>query len=182
MIVSLRNRVMRRTRVMGPALAAVATAWVLLAATAHAQPQERGTARLDHAGVQALLVTLGYHPREAHNESGPEYEIVLRPPGGLAVTTRVTLSRDGTLVWLVAWLKKVPPGRTISGNAILNMLTENDAIGPTHFSYHEGRRWFFLNKPVPNQGLTAERLQAEMQQLGVTIARTEALWDYDRWK
>ena len=168
-------------RVMGLAIAAAAVAWTLIGPAAHAQP-ERGTARLDHAGVQALLVTLGYQPREARNESGPEYEIVLRPPGGLAVTTRVTLSRDGTLVWLVAWLKKVPPGRTISGNAILSMLTENDAIGPTHFSYNESRRWFFLNKPVPNQGLTAERLQAELQTLGVTIARTEALWDFERWK
>jgi hypothetical protein len=132
--------------------------------------------------VQGLLTTLGYQPREARNESGPEYEIVLRPPGGLAVTTRVTLSKDGTLVWLVAWLKKVPPGRTINGNAILDMLRENDVIGPTHFSYNESRRWFFLNKPVPNQGLTADRLQVELQQLGATIARTEALWDIDRWK
>jgi len=175
MIVSL------RMRVMGWMLAVTVLAGILLAPHAQAQP-ERGTVRLDHAGVQALLATLGYHPREARNESGPEYEIVLRPPGGLAVTARVTLSRDGTLVWLVAWLKKVPPGRTISGNAILTMLTENDAIGPTHFSYNESRRWFFLNKPVPNQGLTAERLQAELQTLGVTIARTEALWDVDRWK
>lgn len=168
-------------RVMGAALAAAAMALAPVGPAAHAQP-ERGTARLDHTGVQGLLATLGYQPREARNESGAEYEIVLRPPGGLAVTTRVTLSRDGTLVWLVAWLKKVPPGRTINGNAILDMLTENDAIGPTHFSYNESRRWFFLNKPVPNQGLTAERLQAELQQLGVTIARTEALWDFDRWK
>jgi hypothetical protein len=173
MIVSLRLRVIR------PALAAAAG--ILLAAAAHAQP-ERGTARIDHAGVQALLVTLGYQPRESRNESGPECEIILRPPGGLAVTTRVTLSRDGTLVWLVAWLKRVPPGRTISGNAILNMLIENDAIGPMHFSYNEGRRWFFLNKPVPNQGLTAERLHAELQKLNETIAWTEALWDSDRWK
>ena len=167
-----------RIRVMAPALA---VAWMLLGAAAHAQP-ERGTARIDHAGLQGLLTTLGYQPREVRNESGPEYEIVLRPPGGLAVTTRVTLSKDGTLVWLVAWLKKVPPGRTINGNAILNMLVENDAIGPTHFSYNEARRWFFLNKPVPNQGLTAEQLRAAIQQLGATIARTEALWDFDRWR
>ena len=170
-----------RMRVMGVVLVAAAMALGPMASAVRAQP-EPGTARLDHAGVQALLVTLGHQPREARNEGGPEYEIVLRPPGGLAVTTRVALSRDGTLVWLVAWLKKVPPGRTISGNAVLNMLTENDAIGPTHFSYNESRRWFFLNKPVPNQGLTAERLQAELQHLGVTIARTEALWDFDRWK
>jgi hypothetical protein len=167
-----------RIQMIAPALA---VAWLLLGSGAHAQP-ERGTARIDHAGLQGLLATLGYQPREARNESGPEYEIVLRPPGGLAVTTRVTLSKDGTLVWFVAWLKKVPPGRTINGNAILNMLVENDAIGPTHFSYNESRRWFFLNKPVPNEGLTAERLRAEIQQLGVTIARTEALWDFDRWK
>ena len=167
-----------RVRMIAPALA---VAWLLLGSGAHAQP-ERGTARIDHAGLQSLLATLGYQPREARNESGLEYEIVLHPPGGLAVTTRVTLSKDGTLVWFVAWLKKVPPGRTINGNAILNMLVENDAIGPTHFSYNEGRRWFFLNKPVPNQGLTAERLRAEIQQFGVTIARTEALWDFDRWK
>jgi predicted xylose isomerase-like sugar epimerase len=35
---------------------------------------------------------------------------------------------------------------------------------------------------VPNQGLTAEQLRAAIQQLGVTIARTEALWDFDRWR
>jgi hypothetical protein len=151
------------------------------APTVHAQG-EGGAARLDHAGLRSLLGTLGYQPRDARNEAGPELEIVLRPPGGLAVTTRVTLSKDGTLVWLVAWLKKVPPGRTISGNAILDMLAENDAIGPTHFSYNDRRRWFFLNRPVPNHGLTAERLQAELGQLGATIARTEPLWDFERWK
>jgi hypothetical protein len=129
-----------------------------------------------------MLVTLGHQPREAQNESGPELEIVLRPPGGLAVTTRITLSKDGSLVWLVAWLKKVPPGRTISGNAILDMLAQNDVIGPTHFSYHEGRRWFFLNRPVPNHDLSADRLRVELAQLGATIARTEPLWDFERWK
>ena len=96
-------------RVMGCALAAAVAGWGLIGPAAHAQP-ERGTARLDHAGLRGLLVTLGHQPRDAHNESGPEFEITLRPPGGLAVTTRVTLSKDGTLVWLVAWLKKVPPG------------------------------------------------------------------------
>ena len=40
------------------------------------------------------------------------------------------------------------------------MLVENDAIGPTHFSYNESRRWFFLNKPIVNQDLTADRLRS----------------------
>lgn len=145
----------------------------------HAQPQP--AVRLDHAGLRALLTTLGYQPREVRNETGPEYEIVLRP-AGLAVTTRVTLSKDASVVWLVAWLKKVPPNRTISGNAVLDMLVQNDVLGPTHFSYSESRRWFFLNRPVPNQGLTAERLQAELGQLGATVARTEPLWDFERWR
>lgn len=165
---------MRRT-------AAAVLALALLAPAAGAQP-ERGAGRLDHAAVRGLLTTIGYQPREVQNESGPELEIVLRPPGGLAVTTRVTLSKDGSLVWLVAWLKKVPAGRTINGNAVLDMLAQNDAIGPTHFSYHEGRRWFFLNRPVPNHDLTADRLRAELSQLGATIARTEPLWDFERWK
>ncbi|MGH7301138.1 MAG: hypothetical protein ACREKQ_04030 [Candidatus Rokuibacteriota bacterium] len=175
MIVSLGRPVVAR------ALAAALVALGLLGSAAHAQP-ERSGARLDRAGLRTLLATLGYQPREARNESGGEFEITLRPPGGLAISTRVTLSKDATLVWLVAWLKKVPPGRTISGDAILDMLAENDAIGPTHFSYNESRRWFFLNRPVPNQGLTADRLRAELQQLGATVARTEALWDVDGWK
>ena len=152
-----------------------------LAAVAHAQSGE-APGRLDEAGLRAALATLGYQAREVRNDSGAEYEITLRPPDGRAITTRVTLSKDGSMVWLVAWLKKVPPGRTISGNAVLNMLVENDAIGPTHFSYNEGRRWFFLNKPVANQELTAQRLRAELDHLGATVARTEALWDPDRWK
>jgi hypothetical protein len=158
---------------------AVLLVTLALPLSAHAQPQPAG--RLDHAGLRALLTTLGYQPREVRNETGPEYEIVLRPVG-LAVTTRVTLSKDASVVWLVAWLKRVPPNRTISGNAVLDMLVQNDVLGPTHFSYSESRRWFFLNRPVPNQDLTAERLQAELGQLGATVARTEPLWDFERWR
>jgi hypothetical protein len=167
--------------VMRRALLAGLMATALVTPAARAQP-ERGAARLDHAGLRGLLVTLGYRPRETRNEGGAEFEITVRAPTSLAVTTRVTLSKDGTLVWLVAWLKKVPPGRTISGNALLDMLAQNDVIGPTHFSYSESRRWFFLNRPVPNHGLTPELLQAELTQLGAIIARTEALWDFERWK
>jgi hypothetical protein len=153
----------------------------LLGAVAHAQgPGAPG--RLDDTGLRAALVTLGYQPREVRNEAGTEYEIPLRPPDGRVITTRITLSKDGSLLWLVAWLKKVPPDRTISGNAVLDMLVANDAIGPTHFSYNERQRWFFLNRPVVNQDLTAQRLRAELDQLGAIVTRTEALWNPDRWK
>jgi hypothetical protein len=165
-----------------PSLRALAMAGLgLLAAVAHAETAS-GPGRLDRPGLQAALVTIGYQVREVQNESGVEYEITLRPPDGRAITTRVTLSKDGSIVWLVAWLKKVPPGRTISGDAVLDMLVENDAIGPTHFSYNEGERWFFLNRPVVNQDLTPSRLRAELDQLGATVVRTERLWNPDRWK
>jgi len=74
--------------------------------------------RLDGPGLRAALATLGYPAREVRNEAGVEYEIVLRLRTGAAVTTRVTLSKDGSLVWLVAWLKKIPPGRTVSTRKI----------------------------------------------------------------
>jgi len=153
----------------------------LLALTVSA-PAGGQPGRLDQAGLRTMLGTLGYQPHETRNESGVEYEIVLRPTDGRAITTRVTLSKDGSFVWLVAWLKRVPPGRTISGNAVLGMLEENDVIGPTHFSYNESRRWFFLNRPIANVDLTPERLRGEIASLGSTVVRTEALWDPDRWK
>jgi len=150
-----------------------------LSTAAQTQPPMGG---VDQAGLKTLLNTLGYQPREVHNEAGVEYEIVIRLRTGGAVTTRVTLSKDGSLVWLVAWLKKVPPGRTISGNAVLDMLVENDAIGPSHFSYNERVRWFFLNSPVVNRDLTPERLRGEIDHVAFIAARTEGLWDSDRWK
>ncbi len=167
-----------RGRFVGCALAG---ALLVLAGLAHAQ-SERPAGRLDAAGLRAMLTALGYPPREARGEPGVELEIVLHPQDGRAITTRVTLSQDGSIVWLVAWLKKVPPGRTISGNAILGMLEENDAIGPTHFSYNESRRWFYLNKPIPNQDMTAEKLRGELNHLATMVARTESLWDPDRWR
>ena len=156
----------------------------LLAGTAAAQSAGPASApgRLDAAGLRAALSTLGYPAREVRNEAGVEYEIVLRLRTGSAVTTRVTLSKDGSLVWLVAWLKKVPPGRTVSGNAVLDMLVENDAIGPTHFSYNERVRWFFLNSPVINQDLTPYRLRGEIDHVALIAARTEPLWDFERWR
>jgi len=172
------------TSVIGHRLRHVLAAVVLVPAlAASAAAQETAPAgRVDAAGLKALLNTLGYQPRESRNEAGVEYEIVIRAADTRAITTRITLSKDGALVWLVAWIKRVPPNRTISGNAVLNMLIENDAIGPTHFSYNEGRRWFFLNKPVVNVDLTAERLRGEIAHLGATVSRTEGLWDPDRWK
>lgn len=162
-------------------LAAGVIGLYLLATAAHAQPGPAG-GRLDAAGLRAALVALGYQPREVRNDAGVEYEIVLRLRTGGAVTTRVTFSKDGSVVWLVAWLKKVPPGRTISGNAVLDMLVENDAIGPSHFSYNERVRWFFLNSPVVNQDLTPERLRGEIDHVAVIAARTEPLWDFERWR
>ena len=158
--------------------------WGLLEGSAAAQSVAPASApgRLDAAGLRAALATLGYPSREVRNEAGIEYEIVLRLRTGAAVTTRVTLSKDGSLVWLVAWLKKVPPGRTVSGNAVLDMLVENDAIGPTHFSYNERVRWFFLNSPVINQDLTPDRLKGEIDHVALIAARTEPLWDFERWR
>ena len=154
--------------------------WGLLGGSVAAQSAAPG--RLDAAGLRAALAALGYPSREVRNEAGIEYEIVLRLRTGAAVTTRVTLSKDGSLVWLVAWLKKVPPGRTVSGNAVLDMLVENDAIGPTHFSYNERVRWFFLNSPVINQDLTPDRLKGEIDHVALIAARTEPLWDFERWR
>jgi hypothetical protein len=151
-------------------------------AGAHSAGSARAPGRLDGPGLRAALATLGYPAREVRNEAGVEYEIVLRLRTGAAVTTRVTLSKDGSLVWLVAWLKKIPPGRTVSGNAVLDMLVENDAIGPTHFSYNERVRWFFLNSPVINQDLTPDRLRGEIDHVALIAARTEPLWDFERWR
>lgn len=156
---------------------------LLLATAAHAQPA-RTPGRADAASLRTLLTGLGYQPHEAGNGVNGDYEIVVRVSDGLTITTRVTLSRDGSLVWLVAWLRSVPRGRTINGNAVLDMLQENDQIGPTHFSYSESEsgRWFFLNRPIVNQDLTVDRLRSELTQLVGIVVRTEALWNPDRWR
>ena len=170
-------------RRLGVALMGLCLAGLLAgAASAQSAGPASPPGRLDAAGLRAALSALGYPAREVRNEAGVEYEIVLRLRTGAAVTTRVTLSKDGSLVWLVAWLKKVPPGRTVSGNAVLDMLVENDAIGPTHFSYNERVRWFFLNSPVINQDLTPDRLRGEIDHVALIAARTEPLWDFERWR
>src|SRR5260370_34078529 len=102
----------------GRRLAAAVIGMCLLTTAAHAQPDRAG-GRLDAAGLRAALSAVGYQPREVRNEAGVEYEIVLRLRTGAAGTTRATLSKGGSLVRLVAWLRKLPPGPNISGNTIL---------------------------------------------------------------
>src|SRR5258707_15586690 len=109
----------------GFGLAAVMIGTCLLIATAHAQPEQAG-GRLDAAGLRAALGAIGYQPREVRNEAGVEYEIVLRLRTGAAVTTRATLSKDGSPVWLGACLRKRPPGRATNGNAALAMPGRNE--------------------------------------------------------
>src|SRR6202011_1682851 len=97
-------------------LAATVIGMCLSTTVAHAQPAQ-ALCGLDAAGLRAALTAVGYQPREVKNDAGVEYEIVLRLRTGAAVTPRATLSKDGSLVWLVAWLRNLPPGPALRGHA-----------------------------------------------------------------
>ncbi len=57
------------------------------------------------------------------------------------------------------------------------MLTENDAIGPLHFSCNASNKRLYLNDPVPNTGVTPARLRKELEDMAAVLKRTEPMWD-----
>src|SRR5260370_24095096 len=90
----------------------------------------------------------------------------------------VSLSTNGTVVWISAPLKDVP--EDLAGpEPLRKLLAESDGIGPSHFTL-KGKR-ICLNTPLENREMTPARLRAALDETTGNIKATQNLWNTDTW-
>jgi hypothetical protein len=137
---------------------------------------------LTDAALKTMLQNLGYSVEESKSASGGvNYFINLAPMEGWKIVTLVNISPDKHYVWLIAYLFPLPEGKTAPSEALTALLAENENIGPLHFSFSKSTKKFYLNDPIPNQNITPVFMRSEIEQLNKILARTESMWNPDKW-
>ncbi len=138
--------------------------------------------QLTPESLKTMLENLGYTTTASTSSEGVvTYEIKLTPEDW-SIDTDVNLSKDQSNIWIWANLTKIPDGQLFDPDTLLQMLTENDSMGPFFFSYTTTSRRFFINLALANQNVTPAKMRAELDALSGNVVRTQNLWDPSKWK
>jgi len=168
---------MKSGKIVGGVLSpAVALAGLLATYNpARAEPPRKA---LTHESLKDMLENMGYDLEEIKSTGGtPMYKIKFERDGW-TIVTYVSLSRNGSMVWVSAPLKDVPDDVS-SPEPLRKLLTESDNIGPSHFTL-KGKR-IYMNTPLENRDITPVRLRAAINDTASNIKATRDLWDTDNW-
>lgn len=166
--------IVRTPSCLGIALVAV---WLAVAGSAGAQGPAAGHA-LTTESLGTMLENLGYEVKPWDNKKG--YGVTWKQDTW-TFYANASVSTNGGVLWLVMPLGNVEDPAKAKLAAVFGLLTENDAIGPLHFSYNTSNKRLYLNDPVPNVGVTPARLRKELEDMAAVLKRTEPMWDTAKW-
>lgn len=148
------------------ALVLAATASLALAAApAHAQG--------GHMSIQEIGDALTSYGKNTVNNNGHTYYTVNCGNGNWKSQVYVSLSPSENVVWMTLDTSTVPDAK-ISPQALANLLSKNEDMGPIYFSF--SGRTIRLSYPVPNTGLSDAKLKGYLKDLVNTAVDTMSLW------
>jgi Tir chaperone protein (CesT) family len=133
------------------------------------------------AGTEALgrfLHELGYAPKAL----SPDVYQVTVERDRWPVHVMLSLSTDGRRVWLECKFTPVEDPDKVAPQAWKRLLEANEKIGPAHFAFDKTDKRIHLYKSFDNQGISAARLKAELDQFDLTVRKTKDYWSGDNFK
>ena len=93
----------------------------------------------------------------------------------------VSLSPNGTVLWLEAPIVAIEDAAKANPTALVNLLKKNMELGPTFFEINDNNM-LELTCPLANHDLSPERFQNEIEAFMTTIRTTEPQWKKERSK
>jgi Tir chaperone protein (CesT) family len=133
------------------------------------------------AGTEALgrfLHEIGYAPKAL----SPDVYQVTVERDRWPVHVMLSLSTDGRRVWLESKFAPIEDPDKVPPQAWKKLLEANEKIGPAHFAFDKSDRRVHLYKSFDNQGVSAARLKAELEQFDLTVRKTQDYWRGDNFK
>lgn len=110
------------------------------------------TVPLTDESLLQLLQEMGFEPTTDRSEkSGAVMYNVKFSQDEWNFSINVSLSGNKDFLWLSAYLKQVPTAGA-SSEALLKLLAQNKAIGPSQVYYETKSRWLVLGMPLLNRG------------------------------
>ena len=87
----------------------------------------------------------------------------------------ISLSPDGTVIWMTVDTVDVPDPDRTSLAAMMNLFKKNTDIGPMLFSI--AGRHLRLSNPVPKYDINTDKVEAYVNTIAKTAIQTSPLWD-----
>ena len=95
---------------------------------------------------------------------------------GWRSVVRLSLSTDGTVVWLDAWLATATFPDAVPADTWRKLLARNEALHPVAFVFNKTSKRVYLTHSVPNANLTPAVLREHLDLIDKSIEQTQELW------
>lgn len=168
----------RRT-MLGAAAAALAAPAMGLAAEGE---KSAGKGRLTNESLGQLLKAMGIDAKLSETRYDFDFKSVV-DEDEWQFSMSAVLSKDGSSIWIMAWLDELPKSPAdVPRTALLRLLSDNDKLGQgTFFAYIASNRRFVLQRVIPNENMTTASFRAALDGLGANVADTYAHWSVANW-
>ncbi len=169
-----------RRSVLGAAAAALATPALAVAADAAKPAAAKGKLTDDSLG--ALLKAMGVEAKRTETRYDFDFKSVVDEEEWVFSMSAV-LSKDGSSIWIMAWLDELPKSPTdVPRTALLRLLSDNDKLGEgTFFAYVASNRRFVLQRVIPNENISTAAFRGSLDKLSANVADTYAHWSVANW-
>lgn len=101
-------------------------------------------------------------------------------PGEDGWFVEVWLSKSAPLVMVTFPCQGLPAGKS-DPSSLLQLLSQNGRMDGTYFGFNDKTRNFYLEMALPADGLTVEKLQAELDRMQKLAIKTADHWDTSKW-
>jgi hypothetical protein len=164
-----------RRSVLGAAAAA-------LAAPALGMAADAPKGKLTNESLGQLLKAMGIEARLTETRYDFDFKSVV-DEDEWQFSMSAVLSKDGSSIWIMAWLDELPKSPAdVPRTALLRLLSDNDKLGQgTFFAYIASNRRFVLQRVIPNENITTASFRAALDGLGAHVADTYAHWSVANW-
>lgn len=151
------------------------------AQTADGQSQ-RAAGQLSEENLGNALKSIGLKPTKTEKR----YDFAFKTPidgEDWKFSMSAVLSRNEESVWIMAWLDEIPrTAAEVPRTALLRLLAANDRLGNgKFFAYIPTNKRFVLQRVVRNEGMTARKLRATLQDLAISVADEYPVWATANW-
>ncbi|SFJ04676.1 type III secretion system chaperone [Planctomicrobium piriforme] len=162
---------------------ALAGTGTILAPALPAVAQEQAAApKVTSDELGQMIAALGLQPTKKESRYDFAFQAQLQDQEW-ALSMSVSLSQDGSALWVIAWLDELPKASTdVPRAALLRLLAQNDQLGDgKFFAYIPNARRFVMQRSIPNAGLTSAKLRLLLQDLGSSVVETYPIWSTSNW-
>lgn len=147
----------------------------LFSASTEASPSPGKTpdgSQLEFSHLKAILNQLGYKITDL-SEGVMEVEVV---QGTWTLPTVVSLSNDGSKIWMFVRLGTLSDDPATSVNQLRSLLAANGEYGPEFFKYVEDTNLLLLYSCRDNIGLDNTKIKATVEHLAGVAVETSDIW------